>query len=281
MSLADVATKLKLTVRQVEALEAEDTAHLPGDIFLRGFVRNYARLMDLDPDELIAPMDAQATVSETITAHSEGVTLGSSGLKRWVFIPLVLLGVFVVFVAVLYQWLRQGEDALVPQTEGDSTQAIVTESLSLQAVEPAPATLPAPAGQAGPDVSPDMAPEGNGQPEEKAPPQAPPVPVSADVSASPSANEPPAVTPPKVPASASNTHVLRFQTDQDAWIQVVDGEGRRFSKLIRAGSADSISGVAPFKLVVGEASQVRLTYDGHPIDLTPFIGQKVARLTLE
>jgi hypothetical protein len=34
-------------------------------------------------------------------------------------------------------------------------------------------------------------------------------------------------------------------------------------------------------LVVGEAARVRLSYDGHSIDLTPFIGQKVARLTLE
>jgi cytoskeleton protein RodZ len=42
-----------------------------------------------------------------------------------------------------------------------------------------------------------------------------------------------------------------------------------------------MSGIAPFRLVVGEAAQVRLTYDGRPIDLTPFIGQKVARLTLE
>jgi cytoskeleton protein RodZ len=74
---------------------------------------------------------------------------------------------------------------------------------------------------------------------------------------------------------------LRFAASQDAWIQVVDGQGRRFSKLVRAGGSDSISGVAPFRLVVGEAALVRLTYDGHPIDLTPFIGQKVARLTLE
>jgi cytoskeleton protein RodZ len=81
--------------------------------------------------------------------------------------------------------------------------------------------------------------------------------------------------------SGAHAHVLRFQADQDAWIQVVDGEGKRFSKLIRAGSADSMSGIAPFRLVVGEAAQVRLTYDGRPIDLTPFIGQKVARLTLE
>ena len=58
-------------------------------------------------------------------------------------------------------------------------------------------------------------------------------------------------------------------------------KGNRFSKLVRAGSAESFSGEPPFKLVVGEAARVRMSYDGHVIDLTPFIGQKVARLTLE
>ena len=126
LSLADVASKIKLTVRQVEALEAEDTDHLPGDVFLRGFVRNYARLVDMEADELIVPMDAQAAVSETITAHSEGVTMSSGGLRRWLLVPLLILAVFVIFVALLYQWLRKGEDALVPQTAVESTTAVVT-----------------------------------------------------------------------------------------------------------------------------------------------------------
>lgn len=134
LSLADVAAKLKLTVRQVEALESEDVAHLPGDVFLRGFVRNYARLVDLDADELIAPMDAQAAVSETITAHSEGVTMSSGGLRRWLLVPLLILGVFVIFVAVLYQWLRQGEDALVPQTAVETTTAVVTRTLPVSSM---------------------------------------------------------------------------------------------------------------------------------------------------
>jgi len=74
---------------------------------------------------------------------------------------------------------------------------------------------------------------------------------------------------------------LRFESATDAWIQVVDGKGTRFSKLVRAGSTESLTGVPPFRLVVGEAALVKLTYNGNSIDLTPFIGQKVARLTLD
>jgi len=283
MSATDVAAKLKLTVRQVEAMEAEDEAHLPAEVFLRGFVRNYARLVDLNPDDLIAPVDAQAAVAETITAPSEGLSLNKNGMQRWVVVPLVILGVFILFVAMLYHWLRQGEEALVPDATTQSGQSEQTQNLALPAVAtPAPAPVrsttaavpPAPQGAEGKAVSQPAAP-----PTQAAVPVTTPTPPAAVPEPAAKTSAPVKAEAP-APASAGG-HVLRFQASQDAWIQVVDGEGRRFSKLIRAGGSDSISGAAPFKLVVGEAAQVRLSYDGHPIDLAPFIGQKVARLTLE
>jgi cytoskeleton protein RodZ len=50
---ADVARQMKLSVWQVEALEAGRYDQLPGPIFVRGFIRNYARLVKLDADELL------------------------------------------------------------------------------------------------------------------------------------------------------------------------------------------------------------------------------------
>lgn len=287
MTLADVATKIKLTVRQVEALEAEDAIHLPGDLFLRGFVRNYARLVGLDAEEFITPMDAQAAVSETITAHSEGVAMNSGGLKRWLLVPLVILGLFVIFVAVLYQWLRQGEDALVPQTAVEPAPSMETRPVPVPGdsgagVNSAPSPRTAASGGSS-EAAPALPAPAARPPADAAPPAPAPAPVASELPLKPSLVEaqPPAKPRESTGPGNASAHVLRFTASQDAWIQVVDGEGRRFSKLIRAGGADSISGKAPFKLVVGEAAQVRLTYNGHPIDLTPFIGQKVARLTLE
>jgi cytoskeleton protein RodZ len=82
----------------------------------------------------------------------------------------------------------------------------------------------------------------------------------------------------KEESSGSN---LRFSAQADAWIQVTDNKGKRFSKLVKAGSAEVFSGAAPYTLVVGEAAKVKLTYKGQNVDLAPFIGEKVARLTLE
>jgi cytoskeleton protein RodZ len=265
---ADVAAKLKLSERQIEALEAEDLTHLPGDVFARGFVRNYARLVEIDPEQLIVPVDIHAAAAETITAPSENVIFSSPGLRRWVLLPLVLLGFFVLLVALLYYWLRQGEDALVSQP------VVPPAAMAVPAAPPAP--LPA---------TPQMLPHA-GVPESVAPADtAPAIPDASPPAATPVPAPAPAAmpVPPAAPAAApaGKIHTLRFDPALDAWIQVVDGQGKRYSKLVRAGSAETFSGEPPFRLVVGEAAQVQLSYDGHHIDLTPYIGQKVARLTLE
>jgi cytoskeleton protein RodZ len=311
LAVADVAAKLKLTGRQVEALEAEDLSHLPSEVFVRGFVRNYARLVDVDVDSVIAPVDVQAAVAETITAPSAGVTFNSKGIRRWVVLPLAALGVFLLLVAALYHWLRQGEDSLVvaePVAPVANSQAI-SQPNTQPNTQPLPATpAPEPAATSlesrtlqlspRPEVVPD------GAPAPSQPNTTRPAPTDSASSAlplppaKPVASPAPAValTPAGLPAPAAATapvaekttlakpagaHTLRFEPAHDAWIQVVDGKGNRFSRLVRAGSAESFLGEPPFRLVVGEAARVRMSYDGHVIDLTPFIGQKVARLTLE
>ena len=54
LSLGDVARQLKLSVRQVEALERDEYEAFPGPVFVRGFLRNYAKLLQLDPEALVA-----------------------------------------------------------------------------------------------------------------------------------------------------------------------------------------------------------------------------------
>lgn len=269
LTVADVAAKLKLTSRQIEALEHEELSHLPSEIFVRGFVRNYARLVGIEPESLIAPVDVQAEVSETITAPNAGLNVGSSGLRQWLIYPMIAVALFLLLVAGLYHWLRQGEDTLV---------STVPETVA----QPAPAAVPAPAlptevPAAAPDIVTQLA---SPQPIEEAPAPLPET-VPPEAAVKPTA--------PELDVAVRNADInvkaglrsMRFEPAQDAWIQVVDAKGTRFSKLVRAGAAESFSGEPPFRLVVGEAALVKLTYNGHSIDLTPFIGQKVARLTLE
>lgn len=63
-SIGDVAERLKLSARQIEALEQDDYTNLPEPIFVRGFLRSYARLLNLDDASIVADLDATLPKSE-------------------------------------------------------------------------------------------------------------------------------------------------------------------------------------------------------------------------
>src|SRR6267154_6022997 len=58
LSLGDISRQLKLSVRQVEALERDDYSAYKGPVFIHGFIRNYAKLLGLDPKPLIRATDS-------------------------------------------------------------------------------------------------------------------------------------------------------------------------------------------------------------------------------
>src|ERR1700694_4514109 len=115
LSLDQVAQQLKLAPRQVKAREEESFGELPGRTFSRGFVRNYARLLHLDAQDLLAhlPDVAQAPALESPTLHSTGSMIAElpstsasrPGLGRWL-IPLILIACIVA--AAAYEWYRGG-----------------------------------------------------------------------------------------------------------------------------------------------------------------------------
>jgi cytoskeleton protein RodZ len=291
LTVAQVAERLKLSARQIEAIEAEDWASLPDPVFVRGFVRNYAKLVGVAPDDLMPAVNGVAAVTQTITAPSAGVRLGGSPVARWLLLPLILAVVFVSVVVGLYTWLRQGEDALLPAETALPAGDAAAVSPVAEGGQEAGAAAPPPSPTAG--TKPPL-------PAAAAPaPQAPPQPVAGG--ALPPAPPParvPTETPPAAPAPRAATAPggsqsdpaqapaqgqvsMRFAPAEDSWIQVVDSKGMRFSKLVRGGTIEVVSGTPPFRLVVGNAVTVSLVYNGHVIDLKPYIGEKVARLTLE
>ena len=113
LSIEAVAQQLKLSPRQVRALEDGDYNRLPGRTFVRGFVRNYARLVKLDPERVLDALPS-AGVTPTLeaptlqpTVHAMGELPTAERAKatwtRWA-IP-VLLGA-IVAAAAIYEWAR-------------------------------------------------------------------------------------------------------------------------------------------------------------------------------
>lgn len=60
LSLRDVMEATKISRRNLNALEAGEVKLLPHPVYLKGYVRNYARLVGLDPEPLVAAVDLQS-----------------------------------------------------------------------------------------------------------------------------------------------------------------------------------------------------------------------------
>ncbi|MGH8703861.1 MAG: helix-turn-helix domain-containing protein [Burkholderiales bacterium] len=160
LSLADVAQQLKFAPRQLEALEQECYERLPGGTYARGMVRNYARLLKLDPEPLIERIAAQVATPDNavavasirrpipITDSSKRVNLAYAALS------LAILGAIAV---VVVEWRQERIKAarltFVPaaqaplEPERAAVASTVTPQLApLEAAEPRPASAePAPA----------------------------------------------------------------------------------------------------------------------------------------
>ena len=123
LSLDAVAQQLKLAPRQVTALEEDDFARLPGRTFVRGFVRNYARLVRIDAETVLAALPgADAPALDSPALQPTAPTIGElptsehakPGWTRWA-IPLTLVAVIVT--AGVYEFYRgRGEAPRLPGT---------------------------------------------------------------------------------------------------------------------------------------------------------------------
>lgn len=145
LSLGDVSRQLKLSVRQVEALERDDYEMFGGQVFVHGFVRNYAKLLGLDPEPLLREADrryptsapASYAVQEPVAARQRPPRRGMLG---------VIAGLLVLGIALGLLGLneRKGQVA-VPSAPPAGQTEHAADPPAAPAEAPQPQESPAPA----------------------------------------------------------------------------------------------------------------------------------------
>ena len=87
---------------------------------------------------------------------------------------------------------------------------------------------------------------------------------------------------PAAPETPAVSGALHLEFGDEAWTEIKDASGRMLHRQLNpAGSSVDIRGQPPFDVLIGNATQTRMTYNGRPIDLKPFTDATVARFTLE
>jgi len=248
LTTADVARRLKLSVWQIEALESGRHHQLPGPVFVRGFIRNYARLLKLDAQDLLhAAADnvpqAAPQPDASLLRDTPYTSATSSSWRKYAIGAAVVVALLAVYE---FYWNE-------PEKEGRTPVAEVVKA-------PAP---PPPQEVASPP-SPQPAAKGSV--------------ASAVRDSSTAASTAQTSGKPAAPGERE----LRFVFDEESWVEIRDRSDKTiFSQLNRAGSALRIAGMPPLTIVVGNSQGVKMTYAGKPIDLARHTKFDVARLTLE
>jgi cytoskeleton protein RodZ len=261
LSVGEVARHLKLSPAQVEALEDGAYEKLPGRVFVRGFLRNYAKLVGVDPQPLLNSIEREMPEERVVEEppYSAPAVMPTGERSRW---PLYA-GIAGTIIAALAAY-EFGFNS--PPSDREPEAKPVPEAAAPVVADPQP---------------PGASPAAPAQPGTEAPSMSPP---SASAGATPAPELASAATAPAAETSkqAGDGRELHFRFDEESWVEVRDRNDKViFTKLNRAGSEERVRGTPPLKLVVGNARGVRLSYGDQTVDLTPHTGVSVARLTLQ
>ncbi|MBH9345352.1 helix-turn-helix domain-containing protein [Pseudomonas aeruginosa] len=314
LSLSQVAGQLNLTENSLRQLENGAFDKLPGHTFSRGYIRAYAKLMGLDQAELVNSFDhftgtnASGSTVQSLGRVAEPVRLSRNVLR---IVSLLLLALLIGFGYFWWQehstrnpetaglslehvevesadgtteihTLDEPEDQAVAeaQKEGGQPPVEVSPEIAAQAEGTPPAATeggqvpaaPAPQGSAAAPQQPATAPAA---PAASAPDAAPGAPLPASPAA-PAAPGEPAVAPV---VAGEGQGVVKVQFVADCWTQVTDANGKVLvSALKRKGDSLELAGKAPLELRLGFARGAQVSYNGQPVDVTPFVRGETARL---
>ena len=286
LSRADVAQRLHMSTWQVQALETGDYARLPKGTFLRGFVRNYTKVLGLNSD---AALDALSAVAPTgpapgIVVPSQNIRfdplserLSNPHFRAWSFAAVTLA----LVLAAMYWWSSMRTSP--PAAQAARKEGSAAPTPQNLAAAPVPAAEPV----AAPREAPRMEDPRVEEPKVAAKPEA----VKSAPRPEPASNVPRSAKPPDLlpatiaaPAQArtpgTRTVTLRFKGV--SWVEIREKSGKvLLSRLNEKGSEAEVSGRPPFTVVVGNAPDVTMLYDDREFPLEPHTRVAVARFTLE
>jgi cytoskeletal protein RodZ len=118
MSVEEVSRATRVPMASVERIETDRFDELPGEVFVRGFLKSYARSLGVPPDEVLARYTASRRVAWVTPLPIAAPTKPARGRRLGVAVAFVLL--LILFTLALSIVLKpRGDD--MPQELSDGT----------------------------------------------------------------------------------------------------------------------------------------------------------------
>jgi cytoskeletal protein RodZ len=239
MSLEEVSARTRIRLQTLEALERDDYPVLPAEVTVKGFLRAYARCLELNEQEVLARYQAFAAEYFKVAPEADpvGPAVRSSRSHAWqqrlTVVGLSAAALMVVISSVV---------ALSPRSQPEQHPTDISAPMEL----PPPIVPPAPM----PDAGEPVAGEPTGETAPSAPQSAPPTMVPEPMTA---------------PREAVRDQQLAVTATEPSWVQVTIDNSETKEALLQPGERVGWAAAETFKLTVGNAGGVTVEYNGQPL----------------
>ena len=289
LSPGDVASRLRMGVKQVRALEQDDYAALPTGTFLRGFVRNFAKEVGVEPERALGLLAENHQAAATISASAivmpsqQNIKVAARGgefatPRARAFIAVAIAALLLTVVWWWWEYVRPHRAAGgLPKTVAEEKAVALPNAMQLPSVNGGPIDVtPTQESHTPLQVTPRISDKSSGS---TSLPATQVIPVVSPTSPAVPTEIAPAPSRPALPAGNGQ---LGFTFSGVSWVEVVDRNGKTvLDKKFKEGETEEVVGRAPFSVVIGNAQVTRMAYNGKEIDLLPHTRASVARVTLK
>lgn len=270
LSIEDVAKKLNFRVSLVTDLEKENFA---GDVpvtFTRGYLKNYAKLVSVPADEVLASFEmlgvAKKQGAEMQSFSKRTSKQAEHNRIMWLtyLIILVLIGLTVMWWLQESSFTQQDQNSTIDNTQPAKTNDEIELIASQTPVEQAALdTLVQ-------DVMEDATNS-----------DVNPVPESVESVTVTNSSVDEAVNASVATEDATVLTPVQFIFAGDCWVNIFDSTGERIAWGIKkADYVMNIEGVPPFTITLGKPELVAINYDNQPIDMSQFSPGHIAKFEL-
>ncbi|WP_319544074.1 RodZ domain-containing protein [uncultured Pseudodesulfovibrio sp.] len=290
MTIEAVMEATKISRINLVALEKGDSSSMPHPVYTKGFVKSYARLLDLDADELAMVVDREYQLEEQTAeeiAYEVSPLAGKAFhdaespavKKRSVWPSILIVVVLSCLIIAFVMYLNKGDTASVSVQTSETVESVETpetpvvkeltdeEGETVQPVEDSvsveEAVVPA---------------EDAAMPEEGKPEPVSTVPeAEKTVAAQPVVPQPVAgekeivATQEAAPGQTQYAHVMIITatTDKGCWIGVWKGDESKMAHdfVLKKGEPLRLMFNYPRRIRIGNVAGVTVTYNGQPYAL--------------
>ena len=260
MHIGALSVALKVPVKKLEALEADQHDQLPDAVFVRALAASVCKILKTDPAPVLELLPGYVSPRLALGNPDGRGTFSAPG-AGW-HVPLLsrlskpvaaIVGLLLLATFVLWLW---------PMVPGKSaTTGVVEPSASAEALR-APVTAPVPAATPAEVVS---------------------APLTLASSSAVAVPTPPTVDTREVisPATAAGS-VLSIRARSTSWVEVVDAAGVvQLRKTLSNGESVFAAGTLPLSVVVGRADVTEVSVRGQVFELAPYAKDNVARFQVK